>query len=222
MARRKNRRKHASNAPAPAQPLVRRKPGVLVSSLIGLVSGVIGIVSYLTANVSVAPSTALDPATLFSTPFTVTNNGPLTLNDVRVSFAIGRVRNIYGGGISTYDTGGWVSKATDENSAVVQTEESGRPRTIPPQRAVTYSNALSNALTTQPLYDADMGVVVSYKVWYFPFRQEQLYRFKSERMTDGNLVWAPQVVESEVFIAADDAAQNLRAKPNSKTALAGL
>jgi hypothetical protein len=178
--------------PAPRPRRLRRLLGWAIGSTIALVSGLLGIVSFVLPNLSVAPSTVRNPNRPLMTQFAVTNNGPITLTDVSFSSSLGAM--------TTDERGIDAITRTPKSSTVHDlsprfvSAANGRLRTIEPQHTETFDSDLA-LWANLPWTYADIGIVLSYRVSFLPWRHKRLYRFETQKLSDGTLTWAPRSLD---------------------------
>jgi hypothetical protein len=152
--------------------------------------------SFVLPNLSVVPSTVLDVKRPLATQFSVTNNGLVSLTDVTFSFALGSMTKANGARVDTYDPAtGKTSTVLSERAPVFQSAENMRGRTIEPQRTETINNDFT-FISDIPIAYADIGIFVRYRVSFLPWAHKRLYRFETQKLADGTLVWAPKVVSN--------------------------
>src|SRR6266516_1480865 len=78
--------------------------------LIGLISALVGIDSYVSSRISVLPESPTDPSDSFSTPFKISNDGWLTINDVQVACHYEKVLDVHENTLTDIGIGGYQFK----------------------------------------------------------------------------------------------------------------
>ena len=134
-ARRKKKRKHAKSSVKELalnwwRSLHKRTKKVfaLLSGLVfavGLVASVLGIYSFSVTRISVTPGLALDQRDLFSTMFTVSNDGALPIYDVNTACRINDARgannfSVTGGGTIIQAEALWATKIDPSEKMTVR------------------------------------------------------------------------------------------------------
>lgn len=138
-------------------------------TILGVALGLISLITLIELfprpTASYSPPT--DPARLLSSRFTISNDGYLRLSDV---FAICYI-----------ETGHVVGGATILGSAIRAVSPGNA--TLSPGDALTVPcESPGMALTSNPVRDADLAIVASYRPWPFTFiRRRKFFRFVSRR-----------------------------------------
>lgn len=154
---------------------------------IGLLSAVLGIVSgwvALVPHVSVAQTQPLNLTDPFSTPFIVSNDGPLAIRSVRFecySFSI-ETQIAPKSGINNV---GFIPVDINYDKM-----NPGERATVPCQFPITMED---------PLQSADIALIVTFKISFLPlFYTHNEFRFQAQRAGDKNLYWFPQPLTSPI------------------------
>lgn len=147
----------------------------------------LGAVVVFVPRPSVAPTDPVDLNNSMSASFTITNVGFIPLRHVTVSIGIARVIVRINGKPGTveirgnttwgtrFTTGAWKEHSLDmDDRFTITPEEVFCPVGQPGQR--TWE-------------DGDIAVIVAYRPWFTPFNRERIFRFKTQRQTNGNLYW---------------------------------
>jgi|GEM_PF-4881934 len=178
---------------------------IVVGGITGLAAilGIAGFGFFLVPKVSVSQSAPLNASDPFSAPFEVSNDGPLGLNEVKVSCALLLVKreertlaqNLeVGRDQAGYrilrplhrDATGRVIEP-DSNVLVAVNIPPGQKTTVP---------CLDNTIHWGvPITHADVAIVVSFRSDYLVIRQTKTYRFVTAPRSDGNLYWFPRLME---------------------------
>jgi len=141
----------------------------LVATILGVVTGYLTLVP----KVSVSQNQPLDPKDLFSTPFVVTNEGPLGINDVQIRCLILDVRS---GGMTIQN----IQTTSDElRVRSMETAERGtfpcRPR-----------------LTDAPYDYAKVVFTVIFRPDFVPWHVTRFFGFRTLQDSDKRLLWYPE------------------------------
>lgn len=145
-------------------------------SAVGVIAGNL---SYFQPRLTVSLGTFLDPAAPLSIRFTVTNDGYIPLRDVRYACAIKRLENKEEGGLFDFSF-------VPENSLVAGTLIPGHPATVSCQQI---TEAFKMPL---PIVKGDIALWVQYRMRFIPWTFDEMRRFVTEPLVDGNLIWSPQ------------------------------
>ena len=149
-----------------------------VSALLGIVSGWVALVPH----VSVTQTQPLNLTDPFSTPFTVSNDGPLAIRDVQFECYSFSVRTQYS------EVGpklGFVPM-----DVYYARMKPGERATVPCRFPFTMQD---------PLQSADIALIVTFKIDFLPlFYTHSEFRFQALRAGDKNLYWFPQPLTSPI------------------------
>ena len=156
--------------------LVSKFVGILLASL-GFVTGYLSLIPRL----SVVQDHPLDENNPFSTPFIVSNDGPLGINDLQFSCVLFNVRNTVGGGVSNVET----SMAL------------GGKRMEPGERATVPCDTMP-LVPTGILASADVAVKISFRPDFTWWRKLRAFRFVTYHASDGHLYWYPQPLSGPI------------------------
>ncbi len=146
----------------------------VVATLVGGISGV----ASLLPRVSLSSEESLDVSDPFSTPFVVSNEGLLDLNDVKIFCGVERVVALDGHvevqGPGNYGAGFPVASFAAERIEPGQKQSFVCKFHLPKRFPVNY---------------ADIAVAVSFRPEWGIWRKEKLYGFHTVRSLDGTLHW---------------------------------
>lgn len=149
------------------------------------------ILSYVHPNIVVTPLAPIDPARIFSTQFVVSNNGYLTIHDIKYECAIEKIE-----GQVTFGSYGGLS-GINEISPRLSALEHDLKSSLGPNHSDTVSFDFRLFTKAEPIRSADVGIVVSFRVGFIPLRQEHIYHFVTQRSSDGRLHWVPKPLDKE-------------------------
>ena len=148
---------------------------ILFGSIIGLFISC----DYYLPNISVSPSTTLNPQNVLLTPFIITNNTNMSIVDVKYSNSIRSLKTENG---MTIDGGNeFKSRITDSSKLIPQIKAHEQDTMIFPTQ-----------FKTDPPSFVDMAIVVNFKLKFIPFKSwERLFRFVTAKDVEGKLHWYP-------------------------------
>jgi hypothetical protein len=144
----------------------------IVLAIAGLILGALG----LQARPTVSLDQPLDPRDIFSSPFVISNDGALGLNDV----------DVYSYVVRAVDVNGNVNQnqAVDHYAPPAKRLDAGEKRTVP-FRSVAHD--------PNPLVSADVALIVDFTPSYLPFwNKERAYRFTTVVQANGRPRFVPQ------------------------------
>jgi hypothetical protein len=147
-------------------------------AIVGVLATISGVLS-LFPNISVAPATPLDPTNLFSTPFTISNDGYLPIYGVTFRCRIRRVHSEGGGEVITSGKG--IYPLRDPLTVM----RSGEKSTVACPFPVTFDS---------PIVGADFDFVVAFRPIWIPWHRERFFRFGTAKNKEGQLIWLPRAV----------------------------
>jgi len=143
---------------------------------ITVIVGLVGVVE-LYPRVSVSSNESLDPSTPFSSPFIVSNEGLLSIYDVEFQCDIKNVEatnNIKLGGFSTMRP---VKVIPIINPAGKETTQCARNSFAP---------------ASGKFENADISIVVNFRLFWIPLSLTRKFRFVTEKDKSGQLHWFPK------------------------------
>jgi hypothetical protein len=149
------------------------------ATFLGIVTGYLSLVP----RISVENSQLLNLADPFATPFVVSNDGPLGINDVILSCLLIYVESTGGGTIEGLTVG---------PNPVIEGMDPGERATLP----CTFHPVFG---FTNPLKAADIAIVVNFRPDFVPWHQIRRLRFKTLKGSDGHLYWYPQPLSRVPF-----------------------
>ena len=151
---------------------------VVVATLLGVLTGVLSLLPKL----SISSSGPLNPKSAFTTPFTLSNEGFLSIMSVNIFCAIREAK--FEGDREIIGTEDYRSRFTTPDHAAAE---------LKPDEKYTFSCAfLFNE--DAPLIKADIAIIISYRPAWVPWRQEKVSRFVTKKSSDGRLHWFSQPI----------------------------
>jgi hypothetical protein len=141
-------------------------------TLFGVGGTYVSIFGFWMPRITVQPGSALDPQNASSMNFNITNQGYLTLYDVAVGC---RPRNVE---MRLADTGAPVLEVITMDNVFGQ---------IGPMKSATFQCQLPSITN-----DLDVDFMVYYRPAFYPFSQQESFRFTSHVSTDGQVQWFPR------------------------------
>jgi hypothetical protein len=162
--------------------ILSRIIAALVMTL-GLVTGYLSLIP----RVSVSQGDLLNPAYTFSNPFIVSNGGPLPLETVTFRCGVGEAK---------LTNGPQVQGAPNFGSSFFIFNKNGQPslpvfnsaEMLPGERATI---PYCSVPWTNPAENADIGIVVSFRIGYTPIRETRTFQFVTRKDSQGYLRWLP-------------------------------
>lgn len=155
---------------------------------LGFVLGVVTGYLALLPRVSVSQNDQLDPDNAFSSPFIVTNDGPLPMESVRFTCGIVDVKHQNGPevvGDANFGTHFFMLKDKDGKIA---TQNFGSPEMMPGERSTLPSCSYPYL---NPVENANIGIVVDFRVGYTFFPARRVFRFATLKDNNGKIHWFP-------------------------------
>jgi len=149
----------------------------------------LGILSYIHPNISVTPLMALDSSRPLSMQFLVTNNGYLTMRDVEYACGIEKIEGILT--IGSY--GG--PPGLNKHSPRFVASQYKLGKSLGPNESDSVSIDFDIFRKAEPIKMADIGIIVSFRLGFSPWRQERIYHFITQKCTDGRLYWFPKPLD---------------------------
>jgi len=162
---------------------------------LSILASVAGIYA-LSPRITVSSLPSLDPVQIFSTPFTILNDGYLIARDVQATCFVSDAKDING----NHFAGGFAF--TDTQTQNVGDLHSKEPATLP--------CAFVSNFVTAPIASANITIDVSYRPQWYPWHITKRFRFVTAPAVDGQLHWLPQPVGSE---NTNDAPKFIRVYP---------
>jgi hypothetical protein len=146
---------------------------VVLSVIVGLIAALLTFLPRL----SMSSSESLDPSTPFSTPFVVSNDGLLSINDVTCYCLIRRVVIADRGDITV-------------SNNIVYSDSLPVPNLAPGEKTTVSCPPL---LPSEPrITRADMDIVLRFRPYGLPWYREKAFRFTTEIASDKRLHWYPR------------------------------
>jgi len=151
---------------------------------LGILSGYISLLP----KISVVQNEQLDPSDPFSSPFIVSNDGPLPIENVRFRCGIGSV-SYYGKvrvkGAENYGSSFMFAPDAHGNLPV---QNFGSPEMNPGERSTIPS---CNYPLPKDVSDADIGIVLEFRIGYTPFPSTRTFRFHTLPDANHGFHWYP-------------------------------
>jgi hypothetical protein len=159
----------------------------MIGQVIGYAAAILGLITgymALIPRISVSQSQPLDVNEPFSTPFIVSNDGPLPLMNVRFACAINALRDSKGDNVTVGNQKGLGPEITVPQ--LISDEISpGERSTVPCANPFRFPT---------PLASGDVAIVVRFRIGYTFLPSKRISRFVTFKATDGHLYWYPQPV----------------------------
>jgi hypothetical protein len=161
---------------------------VFLATILGLVTGYIALLP----RVSVSQNEQLDPSDPFSSPFVVSNDGPLPME--RVRFRCGIVS-------ASYEHGPKVEGGSNFGSSFIfAPDASGN---MPPQNfgAVEMNPGERSTIPScnypfpKSVAGANIGIIVTFRIGYTPFSSKRTFRFVTLADSNKKLHWYPYPIK---------------------------
>jgi len=141
-------------------------------TVIGIAGAYVTLLGYWMPRVSVTSMPPLNPKDAFSAPFSVTNQGYLSLRNVIIGCRIRHIRPI------------WSDEYQDiEFSGVDDSYDR-----LEPMKSATKKCPFN--VTGLP--DQDIDIVVHYRPAWYPFSHDESFRFVTRVCEDGTFQWVPR------------------------------
>jgi hypothetical protein len=151
---------------------------------LGIVSGYTGLLQ----RISVSQNDQLDPNDTFSSPFIVSHDGPLPIENVRFRCGIGYSHSAKGPDIKgSSDFGSSFIFLPDANGKLPP-QNFGSAEMNPGERSTLSSCPYP---FPKPVEVADIGIVVIFRVGYTPITATRIFRFATISDADKRLHWFP-------------------------------
>ncbi|MGD0236444.1 MAG: hypothetical protein ABSC55_18135 [Syntrophorhabdales bacterium] len=186
--RRERRKKLQENSKTilPRHRAIGKQIGVLVSVFLGIIT-VSGFLFLVYPRVSVYPGEILDPHDPFQTPFIISNDGYLPLQDIRYSLVMEEVKfgpstdpndNLEGTVASSiFNIGSWTIHKLGVNKT----------------SSITFKDVFKNILHVVPpnsyLKSAVLDINLACNPYVIPYVFKENFRFRVARKTNGEYVW---------------------------------
>lgn len=143
----------------------------LLTTSLGIVTGYLSLVP----KISVSQNYPLNPSDLFSTPFIVSNDGPMAINRVQVSCEIGPSETA---GISNLS----LTQPALQNLGTMEPGERG-----------TYPCGLPQSLIAG-MEVPDVVFVIKFRPNFVPWHLTRKFRFVRLRAMNGDMFWFPETL----------------------------
>jgi hypothetical protein len=163
----------------------------ILGTLIGFVAAILGIVSGyygLEQRISVSQGEPLDEQDPFSTPFIISNDGPLPIENIRYTCGIGHTSYKNGPQIKGAENYGTFFIFLPSTNGKMPMPGFGAIEMNPGERSTISSCAYPFPKTIE---GGDIGIVVSYRVGYTPIKQTRIFRFGTLPDANNKLHWFP-------------------------------
>ena len=158
-------------------------------ALISVPATMFSIFSYLHPNVSVSPLIALNPARPLSMQFLITNNGYLEMHNIKYACGIEKIK----GRVTFGSYGG--PPGINESSPKFVAPEYELEKSLSHNQSDTMSIDFNLFKMAEPIEMADIGIFVSFRLGFLPYRRELVYHFVTQKLSDGKLFWFPKPID---------------------------
>jgi hypothetical protein len=142
----------------------------------------------LVPSISVSQNEQLDPNDPFSSPFIVSNNGPLPIEQVRFTCGIGQVTHDKGPTVKGAPNGGTSFIFLPDASGKLPAQNFGDVEMNPGERSTIPS---CNYPFPGPIEGADIRIVVTFRIGYTPLTKTRIFRFATLADASKRLHWYP-------------------------------
>ena len=174
-SRRQSRQsRRTSNKAKNARKLLLKRIGAVCIASFGLIGTYLTIFGFWMPRISVQPPPISDPKEPLALSFTVSNQGYMSLNNVRIGC---RPVNFH---------------MRLLNAPEYEILEAAEPDSMFESIAPMKSAASRCFIAGQPKPDFDVELVVHYRPALYPFEQEESFRFSSRSDSEGRIYWLPR------------------------------
>lgn len=181
----------------PLEPVTSKKVNILKSTLkqiMGVIGFIGSLLGFYLGYLALVPRPVVSqvvsamPTTLLATSFSVTNNGYLPMYNAEFSCGVINVdakgKQKLGG---SKDKGLRIVKP-DQRASVIKYTQSYSAKCS--QNSFGFIGENSEK---QPITNADIEILVSFKPWLLPWREEKSFRFTTVTGDDNKLQWVPRL-----------------------------
>ena len=151
---------------------------------LGIVSGYAGLLQ----RVSVSQNDQLDPNDTFSSPFIVSNDGPLPIENVQFRCGIGHAAYEHGPEIRGGENFGSSFIFMPDASGNLPSQNFGAGEMNPGERSTIPSCSYP---FPKNVASADIGIIASFRIGYTPFKTTRIFRFVTLPDSKKQLHWFP-------------------------------
>ncbi len=186
----RDRREDGKQKPVPSPSPLRRnisKSVKMVGVGIGLLATSLGIITgylALVPRLSVTQNQPLNLDDPFSTPFILSNDGPLGVNDAKFSCYVFHLASAPAGRLSSGTS--TIDEVGASQGLVAKRMEPGERATIP--------CSLQPFTLMNPVKTGDVAVQVDFRPDFVFWRQTRSFRFVTLKSSDGHLYWYPEPI----------------------------
>jgi hypothetical protein len=170
---------------------IAKRTAQVVGTTIGFSAAILGLVTGYVAllpSISVSQNEQLNQNDPFSSPFIVSNDGPLPIEGFRFTCGIGQARHASGPTISGDPNFGTSFIFLPDASGKLPVENFGANKMKPGERSTVPS---CNYPFPGPIAGADGGIVVTFRIGYTPFAAQRIFHFAALADTNNKLHWFP-------------------------------
>ena len=154
--------------------------------MLSLISGI----SWFIPKITVSPANSLDNSNPFLTPFTISNDGYLSIYDVQFMCAVKEIKGI------NMKTKIPLVISGAENFKSKMHSKFHVAEVIAPNEKYTQVMPLPNFFLHYQIKHADIAILVSFRpIKWFPLKKEKNYRFITAQNINGHLQWYPQPIK---------------------------
>lgn len=160
---------------------------VLIGFLLGAatVLGGVAAVIFFVPRPTVVQGDPVEPDNPFSASFTIRNTNVTPLNETDACISVGEITN------GPSETRG--KRIPTFGNCFIMPEWENHYLSMDEAFAITPTDLFSPITGRQVNY-ADIAIVVKYKTWFWPRKQEKTFRFITHRQSNGRLYWYPETL----------------------------
>jgi hypothetical protein len=170
---------------------IGKRTAQMIGAMIGFSAAILGLVTGYVAllpRISVSQNEPRDLSDPFSSPFIVSNDGPLPIENVRFRCGIGQA--LYKNGPQVKGGSNFGSSfifAPDANGHLPE-QNFGTAEMNPGERSTIPS---CNYPFPKSIEGADIGIVVTFRIGYTPVTTQRIFRFSTLADANKQLHWFP-------------------------------
>jgi hypothetical protein len=170
---------------------IAKRTAQIAGTVIGFFAAILGIVTgylALLPRISVSQNDQLDPSNTFSSPFIISNDGPLPIENVRFACGIIDVKHENGPEMIGDQNFGSRFFVMHDKEGKIAGFNLGSPEMLPGERSTIPSCSYP---WLNPVEYANIGIVVEFRIGYTPFPGRRVFRFGTLKDAAGKLHWFP-------------------------------
>jgi hypothetical protein len=170
---------------------IAKRTAQVSGTVIGVLAAILGILTgylALLPRVSVSQNEQLDPDNTFSSPFIISNDGPLPMENVMFRCGIAGAKIKEGPEIKGAPNFGTSFIVLTDKDGKIAAQNLGSPEMLPGERSTM---PYCSFPWLNPVEGADIGIVVTFRVGYTPFSQTRVFQFATLKDASGKLHWFP-------------------------------